>query len=235
MRYSVRSARRPAPTISVSAIPAVARITIATITSSSTTPRSLRMGNSGQRVDIRADRAAIGQEQHAVRGAPLAGLNRLRARTSHFRYRLRLSRDPQRGQREATHPEQDAQHGQNNQQLDQRDAPRTHQTLGLNEYTACSSAAAVNATKPPNATINAGSRAVTSARRPRSASCAARFPAPKAISATRPLDSPTIMSWSALGVSAASRSNASASGAPCITRSLLRASRSEQGTRDAGR
>src|SRR6266550_1644081 len=97
-----------------------------------------------------------------------ARLNRLCPCPPQIGDRLRLTRSVERAKREPAYGEHDAENRQNHEQLHERDA--SHQT-GRSEYTACSSAAAVNATRAPKATISAGSNTVTSVRRPRSASC----------------------------------------------------------------
>src|SRR5205823_13820745 len=153
------------------------------------------------------DSTAVGKKQRAGRAGCVVGAaqdrataaDRRRTGTAEFLHRLTLAGQPETHECEPCHTDNQPENRHNHDDLKEREPARAHprgadharSRHGRIEYTACNNAAATNATSPPNATISAGSTNVTSVFRPRSASCAARSPARRAMSASRPLDSPT--------------------------------------------
>src|SRR6266480_5521721 len=106
-------------------MPAVARITSATSTSSSTTPRSLRKWRSRQRIDARPDCAAVGQKPCVVRGAWCSGSDCLCPSGAQLKHQICFSRHVECCQCEATHTENHSEHREHDEQLDECDTPRT--------------------------------------------------------------------------------------------------------------
>src|SRR5207244_12475103 len=125
-RRASRSARRPVPTSSTNPIPAVARTTTATSTSRSTTPRSFRIGDSGEWINVRPNGMAVREKPYAERRTGCARMNRLYTRSFEHEDLLRFPWRPERRDRQARDSKHHAKQREDHEQLEQRDSMSTH-------------------------------------------------------------------------------------------------------------